>query len=246
MKKSSVLRLFLLCFIIFGSSQIFAQEVNIIPYLKQIENGRSKEVENKLPELKKEYPNSSSVLFLQGVLTMNAQDALPIYRKILKKYPHSKYADAALYRIYSYYYALGLYKNAKEKLTQLKTQYPDSPYLNIIDKKIPNKDEKFPSTKSKVNPVTNKAEPSHKIESDKDYKFTIQAGAFSVIGNAKSLKKDFEDAGYYSKIKDKVVAGTTFHVVYVGKFETQKSADSFLYQINKQFNLKGRVVNINN
>jgi len=95
---------------------IIAQEVNIVSYLQQIENGKADEVKNDLIGLKEKYPDDPSVMFLEGVLTENGQKAVVIYQKVVDEYPDSKYADAALYRIYSYYYALGLYESANEKL----------------------------------------------------------------------------------------------------------------------------------
>jgi tetratricopeptide (TPR) repeat protein len=150
----------------------FAQEADIIPYLKQIEQGKSSEVKLKLPELKKDYPNSSNVMFLDGVLTENAQDAIEIYQKILDRYPKSAFADAALYRIYSYYFALGLYNSADKYLTKLKTDYPQSPYIKMAS--INKSEEETPETQSIK---------SSDDSNDETAKYTIQAGAFTNSDN---------------------------------------------------------------
>ncbi len=221
------------------SININAQEVNIVPYLQQIENGRADEVRNELIGLKERYSDDPSVMFLEGVLTENGQKAVVIYQKVVDEYPDSKYADAALYRIYSYYYALGLYESATEKLSKLITDYPKSPYIKIA------KQNQLP-----VNPeITQEDEADTTQQKNEDvksaeYKFTIQAGAFSNNENAESLQLKFEKSGIFSEIKDKLVAGTTFHVVYVGKFITEYDAESFLMTINDKFELSGRVIQI--
>jgi tetratricopeptide (TPR) repeat protein len=218
---------------------INAQDVNIVPYLQQIENGKADEVRNELIGLKERYSDDPSVMFLEGVLTENGQKAVVIYQKVVDEYPDSKFADAALYRIYSYYYALGLYESATEKLNKLIADYPKSPYIRIA------KQNQLP-----VNPEITQEDKTdttqHKNEDVKgtDYKFTIQAGAFSNNENAKSLQLKFEKSGIFSEIKDKLVAGTTFHVVYVGKFVTENDAGSFLSTINDKFELSGRVIQI--
>ena len=115
------LKISLFLFLIFlfqFSGQIYSQEVNIVPYLKAIENGNIGEAKEVLVDLKAKYPNDPSVMFLDGVLKENGQEALVIYQKIVDVYPDSKYADASLYRIFSYYYALGLYNTAREKLVK--------------------------------------------------------------------------------------------------------------------------------
>ena len=112
---------------------LYSQDVDIVQYLKQIERGRVDEVKSELTDLKIEYPESPSIMFLDGVLTENGQTAVVIYQKIVDAYPNSKYADAALYRIYSYYYALGLYESADKKLIQLINNHPESPYIKVAN-----------------------------------------------------------------------------------------------------------------
>lgn len=221
------------------SININAQDVNIVPYLQQIENGKADEVRNELIGLKEKYSDDPSVMFLEGVLTENGQKAVVIYQKVVDEYPDSKYADAALYRIYSYYYALGLYEAATEKLNKLITDYPNSPYIKIakqnqlsVNPEITQEDE------------TDITQQKNEDVQGTDYKFTIQAGAFSNKENAESLQLKFEKSGIFSEIKDKLVAGTTFHVVYVGKFVTENDAESFLKTINDKFELSGRVIQI--
>jgi tetratricopeptide (TPR) repeat protein len=222
-------------------------ELNIVPYLKKIEEGNKDEVAAKLPELKKNYPNDPSVMYLEGLLTENGQQSVTIYDRIVKNYPKSKYADAALYRIYSYYYSLGMYSAAKEFLGKLETDYPHSPYIEIANKNIPPQDSVI-TNKRKVTeqklPETNKSNEPKEQQNTPQYKYTIQAGAFSVSSNAESLKKDFIDAGYSSNIEEKNIGGTVFHIVYVGKFETEQQADDFLHILISKYNLQGRVIPI--
>ncbi|NWF50450.1 MAG: SPOR domain-containing protein [Ignavibacteriaceae bacterium] len=233
-------KLFLLISILVGcqftnSVELLAQEVDIVPYLKMIESGNIEEPSEKLAELKLVNPDDPSVMFLDAVLTTNGETALKIYNRILEKNPDSKYADASVYRIYSYYYALGLYKTASEYLNKLKTEYPESPYIKIAERKLPQKDD-F---------VTQNLDTQNEKKQETtglDYKFTIQAGAFSNILNAQQLQKNFEESGLFSEIKDKTVGGTIFHVVYVGKFVTEDEASKFLDVINPRFNLLGRIV----
>lgn len=233
--------IFLFSFIFISSINIFPQEINIVPYLKQIDNGQKVEALSHLIELKDDYPGDPSVMFLEGVLTENGQDAVAIYTEIINEYPNSRYADAAVFRIYSYYYALGLYGTANSFLNRLKKDYPESPYIKIAEQKTDNfKKSKITTTNS---PDKKKPLPSKTINKI-IYNYTIQAGAFTISANAGHLKTRFENAGFYSSIKDKNVAGTIFHVVYVGKFETEESAKKALSIINKQFNLQSRVTTI--
>ncbi len=220
--------------LLFFSSPVFSQEKDIVPYLKLIEDGSRDSVLKVLPELKKSYPNDPSVLFLEGVLTENGQDAVPVFNRIISDFPKSKYADASVYRLYSYYYSLGLYNTAGVFLNKLKKEYPGSPYIKMAENNIPSENE--PSTSS---------QDLTSGENSKNFRFTIQAGAFGNGSNAISLKTSFENAGYYSFIRNKSVGGSEFKVVYVGRFVNRDEAESFLHVVNNQFDLKGRIVPIN-
>jgi hypothetical protein len=223
-------------------SFITAQDIDIVPYLKQIEAGELTAVKEKLPELKTKYPGSPAIMFLDGVLTEDGQQAVAIYQRIIEKYPESKYADAAIYRVFSYFYALGLYEAAEKMRTILNLEYQDSPYRKLVEA------HQMPEYETPVNQQQEKQKvvtpPVGQSTHGTDYRFTIQAGAFSNSVNAVNLKNDFEKSGYVTEIKEKNVGGTVFQVVYVGRFSVRRDAEDFLYIINSKFNLAGRVVEI--
>lgn len=222
---------------------VYPQDVDIIPYLKQIESGERDEVLKELPDLTKKNPESPSVKFLTGILEENAVEAVKIFEEILLNHSQSKYADASLYRIYSYYYAIGSYQKSKAYLERLKNEYPESPYIKIADRVIPDSEDVFADKQQgiDVKVTEQKIKPVHTELS----RFRIQAGAFSNEENAINLKKDFEDSGFKTIIEEKLVGGTLFRVVYVGDFTSEDEARNILQVINREFKLDGRIVIIN-
>ncbi|MDT3695947.1 MAG: SPOR domain-containing protein [Ignavibacterium sp.] len=235
MKKN--ISVFLIIFSLLMLSKSFAQEVDIVPYLKKVEQGSIEEVKSELLSLKVDYPKSANLIFLEAVLTENGQDAVALYQKIIDNYPKSRYADAALYRIYSYYFALGLYNTADKQFERLKKEYPESPYIKMVDVNTVKKDDEESS-----NQIENLKQQN---DSEQEFSYTIQAGAFTNSANASGLKKEIENAGMVSFIKEKNVAGTVFNVVYVGKFSSRKEAEDFLPIANTRFKINGRVTEIN-
>ena len=213
------------------------QEIDIVPYLKAIENGNIGQARDALFELKEKNPDDPSVMFLDAVLKENGQEAIVIYQNIVDNYPTSKYADAALYRIFSYYYALGLYDTSREKLKQLNESYPESPYINIANQNLSALEDSVDEEKE------SREEEKEKVPLE-SYKFTIQAGAFTNLDNANNLFNEIENAGIYCQLGEKTVAGTTFHVVYAGKFEKYEDAENFLQVVNSRFKLNGSIVPI--
>ena len=172
---SSFLLSFLLFSLITGFS--YPQEIDIVPYLKKIEDGNKSSIIRILPGLLKKYPSDPSVLFLEGVLTENGEQASKVYKNILESYPGSRYADAAAYRLYNYYYTLGDFSKAGRFLNQLKAEYPQSPYISIANRNIPKMNSEIAVKKSEAKVIPEKNTKTEKSYETEEYKYTIQAGA---------------------------------------------------------------------
>lgn len=231
--------IFIFIFILIPAATCFPQELDITAYLKKIEAGEKNEVVEKLPELKRLNSNNPSVIYLEGLLTEDGEKAFQIYNSLVEKYPRSKYADAAIYRIYSYFSAIDKMDKADFYLNRLKTEHPESPYIKLTEKITFTE-----KSKEIVKEEDKSKQKSETVTKVKQYKFTIQAGAFSTKANALKLKTDFDKAGYTSQVIAKTVGGSLFHVVNVGRFATEDEAKSFLNVINSKFKLHGWVVKL--
>jgi cell division septation protein DedD len=221
-------------------SKLIAQETDIVSALREIENGNIKNAEIILQNLKMTDSGSPSVIFLDAVLTKNGEDALKKYSVIVEKYPQSKYADASLYRIFSYYYSLGYYKKAEASLDKLKKDFPASPYIKTADRKIPDDNEQTISSEEK------KPAEQIKVAETKASNFLIQAGAFMNVDNAKNLIDNLKKENLSAEISTKEIGGSILNVVTISGFAAEEDAKSVLSLLEKKFNLKGRVVSSKN
>lgn len=125
--------------IISGSLSVRAQETvepDIQKRIDLIKRGNIEQVRAELPSLLERYPNNPGILYLQGMLTSNGGEAVRTFQNLVDNFPKSDWADDALYKIYQYYYALGLYKTADQKLEKLRQDYPHSPYLRSIQQQV--------------------------------------------------------------------------------------------------------------
>ncbi len=212
------------------SQTLFAQKVNIIPLLKKIENGKIEEVQTDFRILKIKNSHHPDVIFLEAVLTEDGEKAQKLYELVYTSFPNSKFADAALFRNFSYYYALGLYKKATELKNMLAKEYPNSPYLKNTERNYPEVDEMILVDKD-----------PYKIKNKSDIKFTIQAGAFGNAQNAEDLKRNFIAKGLKSRITSKTVGNLQLKIVDVGEFTTREKAEKFLTTLQKDFGIKGHI-----
>jgi tetratricopeptide (TPR) repeat protein len=211
-----------------------AGEPDILKRLELIEKGQADVVRAELPTLMTNFQNHPGVLYLQGVLTTDGSEAAKIYQSIVDNFPKNEWADDAIYKLYQYYYSVGLYKTADQKLEQLKRDYPFSTYAT--DQKVAEEPKVTPppETPAKVN------QPSKGKKSTVVY--TVQAGTFRELQNAEELKSRFERDGYASHIFTIVNSGTKFHKVWVGEFSTQDEAKRFSGEIKKKYHLETIVV----
>ena len=226
--------LFFLC-----SSPVFAQsqqsgEPDILKRLELIEKGQADVVRAELPTLMTNFQNHPGVLYLQGVLTTDGAEAAKIFQSVVDNFPKSEWADDALFKLYQYYYSVGLYKTADQKLEQLKRDYPYSTYAT--DQKVVEEPKVVPpaETPAKVaTPTTSKKSTAL---------YTVQAGTFRELQNAEELKTRFERDGYASHIFTIVNSGKKFHKVWVGEFTKQDEAKRFSAEIKKKSHLDTIVV----
>ena len=214
-------------------AQTPSNEPDIQGRLEMIERGQVEAVKAELPTLMTNFQNHPGVLYLQGVLTTDGTEAAKIYQSIVDNFPKSEWADDALYKLYQYYYSVGLYKTADQKLAQLKQDYPFSAY---VSEKPPTGDTKPIQQETPVEPK--QAEPVPKFMT----KFTVQVGAFSTFQNAEQLRSKFEAEGYSSNIFTNASVGKKIHRVWVGEFQTKEEAVRFSDEIRRKFKLESIVV----
>lgn len=220
----------LLCFT-FAAAQ--EGQPDIQRRLEMIERGQDEAVKTELPALMTNYQNHPGVLYLQAVLTTDGSEAAKLYQNIIDNFPKNEWADDALYRLYQYYYSIGLYKTGDQKLQQLKQEFPFSTYA------VAEKPRETPKSPEQESPADVK--PTGSVEKYPT-SFTVQVGAFSTLQNAEELKAKFEKENYSSNIFTIVNDGRKLHKVWVGEFQTYEDAKRFTAEIRRKFSLESIVV----
>jgi len=226
---------------LFFIASFISAQVDIVSTLKHIESGELEEAQSDFKRLNSRYPDDANVKFLSAVLTENGEEALHKYSLVFTNHPNSQFADAALYRVFSYYYSLGIYNKAEKHLIQLKETYPSSPYIKAADRTLPSEDF-FVKTEYKV--VEEEKAPPPRVY-EEQFNYTVQAGAFLNKTNANNLKKKYEAKGIFADSYTKEVGGSLLNVIVIGKFKDKDSAQPILDELKKDYKLNGRVVPLN-
>ncbi len=200
-----------------------SQEVDISKYLYLLRAGDVERVKSELDSLKKVYPNSVNLKFLEANLTENGEEAVKIYYDIALNHLDNEFSDESLFKVFQFHYAKGDYEQARKELERLKSLYPSSPYAGI---KI-----RFP-VESETKSVASKVKCN----------YSLQVGAFADRNNAEMEKKFFESNGYPVEIHTKFKDGKLLYLVHVGCFSDRKDADMARDDIKKKFKRESFVV----
>ncbi|MDD8017249.1 MAG: SPOR domain-containing protein [Bacteroidota bacterium] len=229
------------------SQTLFAQmtELDVRVKLELIHNGKIDQVRAELPSLEKQYPNDAGVKYLEAYVTEDGDLAVKKYQAVVDNFPQSEWADDALYKVYQYYYAIGLYKTADQKLNQLNTQYPNSIYAKkdvsasekIAQPILPKSDSAAVSAKSEVKKDTIVQAPAIAVERPTG-KFAIQVGVYSLEAKAVQQAKQFsETVGRQATVFSKQSGGKTVYAVAFEGFSDEQSARAFGADVKTKFRI---------
>lgn len=236
----------------------YAQRPNIESYIIMIEGGQAEQVRNELPNLLNQFPNNPGVLYLQALLTTDGAEAVRLYQNIVDKYPTSEWADDALYKVYKFYFAIGLYRTAEIKLNQLRANYPDSKYLEMERElagtpdtarqeppyaSVPTRDTIATSSEPPKDPtpvpVKTDVPPPPSVQATP---YTVQVGVFSTMANANKQKSFLTHQRYQADVAPKMSGGRQLYAVYVGNYATAEEARAKGEEIKRAFNIDFIVV----
>ncbi len=126
MGKRHLIRLLLLLSLLLGSlTPIIAQDVDGLITLVQA--GKMDSARALLSDLSFENPGHPGVRFARALLQNDALVAAGLYKDIVRNHRESKYAPSALMHLGEYYYAQGLYIQARQHFSRLIRFHPDHP-----------------------------------------------------------------------------------------------------------------------
>jgi hypothetical protein len=232
---------------VFALPTVTAQtgDPDVNSYIARINNGQGEEVRGEIPGLLAKYPNDPGVLYLQGLVTADGGEAVRIYQSIVDNFPKSEWADDALYKVYQFYYALGLYRTAELKMNQLRKEYPNSKHLLTASaepetKGMPEERQAPPPV---VHPVQDTVvQPVHEAPAPPTLRFALQVGAFTTQVNAEKQKQFFEQLGYPVEVLNKVKDNRALFLVWVGTYPTYDEAKAGGAEIKKKYSVASIVI----
>jgi septal ring-binding cell division protein DamX len=231
-------RVLVLLLLVLAAPALRAQsaEAEVTKYLAMIQGGQTEQVKAEIPSLLSKYPNNPGVLFLQAQTTSEGAEAVRIYQSIVDNFPASEWAPEALFKVYQFYYALGLYRTAEMKMTQLKKNYPASSRATgggEVDTGTLQEDRpEPPAAGAPAVADTHASATAH---------FTLQVGAYTTQANAEKQKAFFEGEGYMVEMISRVKENKSLFLVLVGTYPSAEDAKAKGAEIRAKFHIESIV-----
>lgn len=242
--KSAVLTVLLLST---SATLSYAQlnEQDVRQRLDLIHSGKIEQVRTEISSLLKQIPNDPGVKYLEAYVSENGDQAVKKYQIFVDTYPQNEWADDALYKVHQYYYAVGLYKTADAKLTQLNEQYPNSIFAKR-EVKQPVKTESLAVVKTEPVPVTEiKKDETKEVGTPLviNGNFVVQIGVYSQETKAQQQAQEMTTIiGRQAVIFTKQSGGKTVYAVAFDGFVDDQSARTFGGELTTKFKLDWYVV----
>jgi len=247
-------RIMLFCMALCMAGMLSAQESDVQSVLTLIDQGKLSDARTRVSGLLSTYPAEPSVLYADALLTEDAVHASEKYKLILNAHPNSRYEDAVLYRLFTYYSAVGgVDQTASQYKSQLQTKYPASGYTKLLEpgmvKPIEKKNDVSVADEKKDEKKDEETENKGTRYGGKDDakesgqgKYLLQAGFFSVEANADRLKSKLKKAGFPVLTKPKELNGKKGVTVYVGPYETRTEASSSALVLKERYEVETMLV----
>ncbi|MCZ6818700.1 MAG: SPOR domain-containing protein [Calditrichaeota bacterium] len=265
--RSLIFAIFLLC-----GSAAYSQSRHL-ELQQELESTRDVDaVKQKITRYIARHKGTVGALYLQALVTDDAQKSVELYKKIRVRFPHTREAENAILRIGQYYFSRGLYVSARKQFLELIETHPESELVGeamyfsatclcasgkeaSCHAELRNFLAQFPRSPlakmakqdlKEMGVSTNGKPPAARTKVPKtDGKYTLQVGAFSQANNALKLRNYFSRLGVPVEIRKKSVDHRTMYLVWVGSFESKATARSFGESLKREHGKPYRIVDLN-
>lgn len=243
------MKIYVSLFLLFtASAAAQMSEEDVRAKLDLVHNGKIDQVRSEIATLRQQYPNDPGVAYIDAYVTEDGSLAARKYQAVVDTYPTSSWADDALYRVYQYYYAVGLYKTADSKQEQLNKQYPNSIYAKKelpapqrlagtpVPVQTPGDSEVSSSLPQQESAAVSAAQSS-------GGPYAVQVGVYSLEPTAIQQSNIMtQTVGKQASVFSKQSGGRTVFAVAFEGFETEQAARQFGSELKSKFNLEWFIV----
>ena len=233
-----------------ASAYILASDIDMLE--SYFENEQYDVLRQQVGRLAGKYPNNPTVLFFKGYSSTDPDSALFYYQQVASRFPESKYAANAHYRLGQFYYFVGDYQQARQRFSTLLRSYPssylkdDAQYLycqcimaqgktdsaKIFLKAFVQNVRRSPYVNSAIldleslGGLSTNAAPVSAAPKEKDF-YSIRVASFKSFESAKNALFKLSNIYPHVEVSERRLGNTNYYIVYLGRFESRDKARQY-------------------
>ncbi len=241
-----VLATFLTLFVAGSTLPSLAQSPTVAAYLQQVAKGWTVDAKKALPDLLLERPDDPGVTFLHASLVEEPAKAVPLYERIVERFPTNEWADDALLRLVLQACSLKDATRANKYFKQMRQLYAKSELLPIAYDAM-RMSVGVPPPETTSAPTTPSAQPAQpaqpapavaKDKADTVMPFTLVALTTPDKAAATKLAGQYKSKHLKATVAEKWIKGKRNYVVQIGQYASEVDAANDLASVRKVCNCK--------
>lgn len=171
-------------------------------------------------------------LWLRARLTVDPDQAMRDYQRLVVLYPAGTFTDQALFRLAQAAHALGDGRQARAHVEALARDHPGSPVRRAAEAWLSEAGEAVPPVAPERSEAAVRADAAAVPAAGPAGVFSVQLGAFGEEPRARSVFDDAREAGFEPRLVR--VEGSPLLHVRVGSFSERESAQTMFERLARQ------------
>lgn len=217
-----------------------AQGTTVTNHLQQVAKGWTVDAKKSLPDLLLEQPDDPGVTFLHATLVEEPAKAIPLYERIVDRFPTSEWADDALLRLVINACTQKDATRANKYFKQMRQSFASSALLPVaydvmrMSVGVPPPDAVTSTSTTSTTASTTPVEtPTASTADTKSYPYTLAAITTPDKDQAKKLVSKYQSKHLKADMAEKWIKGKRNYVVQIGYYESEANAASDLDTVRK-------------
>ena len=225
-------RIFLSVILCCVATNLIAQTQSVQTYLQQIAKGWTLDAKKALPDLLLERPDDPGVTFLHASLVEEPAKAVPLYDRIVERFPTSEWADDALMRLIIQACSQKDATRATKYFKQMRQSYSSSDLLAVAYDVMRMS---VGAPPAEATPVAAKptVESKPTKQADTTLPYTLAAVTTPDKAEATKLVSKYKGKHLKADMAEKWIKGKRNYVVQIGYYASETEAATDIETVRK-------------
>lgn len=209
-----------------------AQTQTVAGYLQQIAKGWTLDAKKALPDLLLEKPDDAGVTYLHASLVEDPAKAVPLYERIVERFPSNEWADDAMLRLIIQSCSQKDATRATKYFKQMRQSFSSSELLAVAYD-VMRMSVGVPPADAAPTTAAAKPQPQPTATPDTTQPYTLAATTTADKAEATKLVAKYKGKHLKASMAEKWIKGKRNYVVQIGSYASEKDAATDIEAVRK-------------